>query len=287
MILYILFRIGYFISNALSLNAAYWVACLVADIHYNFSRRDREAVMNNLRIITGDMPGDKELRTMANEVFRNFARYLVDFFRFSRINDEYIKKNVRITGLENVDKGLSAGKGVIVLSAHIGNWELGAQVLSMMRPPMKAVVLTHRNKLVNDFFTKQRTVGDLKPVEIGISLRNCYKILKSNGILAMLGDRDFSKNGLCLKFFGKGTLIPKGPAVFSHRLGSCIVPCFIVRVRNNTFRFIFEPPIYPEESINEYSCVKSLAEKYTSTIESYVKKYPTQWYMFREAWNGD
>ncbi len=287
MILYFLFRIGYFIANTLPLNAAYWVACLLADIHYNFSRKDREAVMSNLRVIAGDIPGDKQLRAMANDVFRNFARYLVDFFRFSKINDEYIIKNVKIMGLENIDKGLSMGKGVIALSAHIGNWELGAQILSMMRPPMKAVVLTHRNKLVNDFFTKQRTVGYLKPIEIGISLRNCYKILKSNGILALLGDRDFSKNGLCLKFFGKRTLIPKGPAVFSHRLGSCIVPCFMIREKDNTFSFMFEPPIYPDKDKDEDSCVRSLAEKYTSTIESYVKKYPTQWYMFREAWNGD
>jgi len=285
--LYILFRIGYFIANVLSLKNAYRAACIFADIHYNLSRKDREAVMKNLRIITGNKTSDRELRVMAKDVFRNFAKYLVEFFRFSRINDDYIRKNVKITGLENVDKGLSAGKGAIALSAHIGNWELGAQVLSMMRPPMKAVVLTHRNKLVNDFFTKQRTVGKLKPVEIGITLRKCYKILNGNGILALLGDRDFSKNGLYLNFFGKRTLIPKGPAVFSHRLGSCIVPCFIVREKNDKFSFVFEPPIYPEKDKDEESCVRSLAEKYTATIEKYVRKYPTQWFMFREAWNGD
>lgn len=243
--------------------------------------------MSNLGIITENKADDKELRIMARDVFRNFAKYLVDFFRFSRINDEYIKQKVKISGLEYVDQGLSSGKGAIALSAHIGNWELGAQVLSTIRPPMKAVVLTHRNKLVNDFFTKQRTVGKLKPVEIGITLRNCYKILKSNGLLALLGDRDFSKNGLFLNFFGRRTLIPKGPAVFCHRLGSCIVPTFIVREKDDSYSFMFEPPIYPDKDLDEEACVRNLAEKYTSIIERYVRKYPTQWFMFREAWNGD
>lgn len=283
MLLYVLYRIGYAVANHLPLRVAYRLACRIADMHYSISRVDRNAVLSNLKIICGQC-GDKKMNFMAKEVFRNFAKYLVDFFRFLKIDEEYMRKYIKIEGFENIDKGLLSGKGVIALSAHLGNWELGGLVLSLKRHPMKAIVLTHQNKLINDFFTAQRSIGNMRPVEIGMSLRGCYNVLADNGLLALLGDRDFSNNGINVKFFGKDMPIPKGPAVFSYRLGACIVPCFMVREEDDSFKFTFEPPIYPDKTKDEASSVKDLAEKYSSIIERYVRMYPTQWYMFQEAW---
>jgi len=287
MILYILYRIGYFIANAIPVKVSYGLGCLVANAHYYFSAKDRSAVLNNLRVIDNGRHDEKELRPMAREVFGNFAKYLVDFFRFHKIDQEYINKFIKIDGLENLDKGLSGGKGVIVLSAHMGNWELGGFIMSLLRNPLSAVVLTHKNKRINDFFRRQRTISKLKPVEIGMSLRSCYNVLKTNGLLALLGDRDFSNRGLYINFFGKKTLIPKGPAAFSCRMGSCIVPTFMIREKDDTFRLIMEPPIYPDTRQEEKESIKVLVDKYSGVIESYVRKYPTQWYMFREVWNGN
>ncbi len=286
MLLYVLYRIGFFISNLLPLSITYVFASLIAEIYYLVCANDRNSVQNNLKTILGGSCSDAELKRTARGVFRNFAKYLADFFRFSKIDDEYIKKHINIVGLENVDKGLRDGKGVIALSAHIGNWELGGLIVSLLRQPMQAVVLTHKNKNINDFFTRQRSIGNMRPVEIGIGLRACYTVLKKNGILAVLGDRDFSKNGFWIEFFGKKTLIPRGPAVFSYRLGSCIVPVFMIREEDDNFTLIFEEPIYPDVSQDEEISTRKLAKAYSSVIESYVKKYPSQWYMFKEVWNN-
>ena len=286
MIIYILYRIGYFLAMTLPLKMSYALACFVADMYYHICGKDRKAVIGNIRVITGGAVSEADLARMAKDVFRNFAKYLADFFRFSKIDEEYMKKFIKVDGLENIDKGLAGGKGVIALSAHIGNWELGGFVLSSLRNPMKAVVLTHQNKLINDFFTRQRSIGNMRPVEIGISLRSCYNVLKDNGLLALLGDRDFSRNGFRIDFFGKNTLIPKGPAVFSSRIGSCIVPTFMIREEDDTFRLIIEPPIFPRAGQNSEAAAIELAKEYTSVIESYVRRYPTQWYMFREVWSN-
>lgn len=284
MFLYILYRIGYAIANRFPLGVVYWLSCRIADLHFAVSKKDRDAVLSNLRVICSPGCPDMELGIMAREVFRNFAKYLVDFFRFLKIDDNYIASRVKIEGLENIDAGLAAGKGVIILSAHIGNWELGGLILSLKRHPMKAVVLTHKNKLINDFFTAQRSIGNMRPIEIGMSLRGCYEILSRNGLLALLGDRDFFNNGIHVKFFGRDILVPKGPAVFSYRLGSCMVPGFMVREKGDSFRLIFESPIYPDTAKDEASSVMDLAEKYSAIIERYVRTYPTQWYVFQEAW---
>ena len=106
-------------------------------------------------------------------------------------------------------------------------------------------------------------------------------------MLGLLGDRDFTKKGLMLDFFGKKTLFPKGPAAFSYRLGSAVVPTLIVRQPDDTFRMVFEEPIYADRSKPEDEAVLEIANKCASIIEGYVKKYPTQWYIFKDMWSKD
>ncbi len=286
MILYYLYRVSAFVALVVPLKVSYFFAYLIACICHRIYGDSREAVYSNLKVVMGGSYDDKKLRSMTKKVFINFAKYLVDFFRFSIMDAEYIKKFVKVEGLSYIDAARSKGKGVILLSAHIGNWELGGLVMARLRSPVSAVVLAHKNKKINDFFTKQRLVANFKPIEIGMALRECFSVLKNNGLLALLGDRDFSKSGIHTEFFGKPALIPKGPAVFSCRLGSAIVPVFMIREQDDTFRLIIEKPIYPDGSTCEEESIKKIMKEYSAVIESFVGRYPDQWYMFRKAWNG-
>ncbi|OGW83441.1 MAG: hypothetical protein A2987_03225 [Omnitrophica bacterium RIFCSPLOWO2_01_FULL_45_10] len=291
MILYLLYRIGYFLVQALPLKVSYILARSIADIYYCWTVKDKRAVLENLKVITGGRLSAVELNKMGRDVFRNFAKYLADFFRSSKIDSNYVKRFIGIEGLENLKSAMSKGKGVILLSAHIANWELGAVVLGILGYNISVVVLTHQNKKINAFFTRQRVLGNVKPIEIGIALRSCYKVLGENGLLGLLGDRDFSKTGIKTLMFGKPAIIPKGPAVFSYRLGSIIVPTFMIRKPDEAFRFIFDPPIEPAEILesktgDEEAGIQALTKAYIGIIESYIKQYPTQWFMFKEFWSG-
>lgn len=285
MILYLLYRIGFFISMRLPLKVSYAVACFIADIFYYFFCRNRAAVFSNIKTVVGESVSKKELDKICREIYRNFAKYLVDFFRFSKIDDEYRKKHVKVIGLENVDEAMSKGKGAIALSAHIGNWELGGSILALEGYPISAVVLSHSNKKINAFFQSQRMKGKMIPIELGITLKSCYRILKTNKVLALLGDRDFTKNGLVTEFFGKVALIPRGPAVLSYRLGSAIIPCYMARESDDTFRLVFEKPIYPDQTLEESASVLSLTRKCVLAMESFIRKYPDQWFVFKNIWD--
>lgn len=226
-------------------------------------------------------------RKMAGALYRNFAKYLVDFFRFSKMDGEYIKKIVKIEGRENIDMALANGKGVIMMAGHIGNWELGGSVVAVMGYPISAVVLPHRNKKIDAFFRNQRLIGRFTSIDIGAAVKECYRVLRANELLALLGDRDFTKNGLTLDFFGKSTLFPKGPAAFSYRLGSAIIPTLIVRQPDDTFLMTFEAPIYADRKKPEDEAVLETCARCAAIIESYVRRYPTQWYVFRDMWSKD
>lgn len=285
--LYILYRMGYFLVNALPLKTSYRIASFAADICCMASFADRRNVIKNMETISGGCADKRALRRMARELYRNFAKYLVDFFRSSKIDKEYVGRFVKVDGTKNIDAALAKGKGVILLSAHIGNWELGGSVVSIVGYPISAVVLSHKNKKINEFFQRRRLAGGLTPIEMGASLKACYRLLTSNNILALLGDRDFSRNGMMLDFFGKKTSFPKGPSVFSYRLGAPIVPTLLVRQPDDTFTMTFEEPIYADSAKNESDAVLDLGRKCASKIESYVRKYPTQWYVFKDMWSKD
>ena len=288
MILYLLYRFGVMLALVLPLEVSYAIARVIAALIYAVSSKDRIAVEANIKVVYGSVIEKSSLDATTRAVFRNFAKYLADFFRFSKIDDAYINDHVRVEGRENVDAALGRGRGVILLSAHIGNWELGAAAVSMIGYPLHAVTLVHQNKRVNEFFARQRMTGRVTPIEVGMSIKNCYTVLKENGLLAMLGDRDFSRTGgLYIKFFGRETNIPKGPAALSKRLGAAIVPCFMLREENDDFKLIFEKPILPKDGPDEDAAISEIAMEYLSVLEKYIRQYPYQWYVFRKVWNNN
>ncbi len=280
---YIIYRLGQFIALNLPLKAAYAIAILICDIHYFFARADRKAVRDNLKVIF-PQKSDKEINRIRIMMFRNFAKYLVDFFRFSKLNSEYIKHNIRIENRRYVDEAVLRGKGVITLSAHLGNWELGAVIIALLGYPFSAVALPHKQKQVDNFFNYQRQNKGIKIIPLGKAVRRCLDVLKKNEVLALVGDRDFSEKGIVLDFFGKPTFFPEGPAAFAIKTGAVIVPGFMVRENNDSFVLRFEKPLDYIASGNKQNDLEGLISQYKNTFEGYIRKYPEQWYMFRRFW---
>lgn len=283
MLNYILYRIGQFIALATPLRLSYWIAVFVSDLHYMFARQDRLAVTNNLKVIFPEK-SEKEIARIRIKVFRNFAKYLVDFFRFSKIDKEYIKKNIKIDNIAYINEALSCGKGVIVLSAHIGNWELGGVVVALSGYPIWVVALTHKQKKVNDFFNAQRKSKNVSVIPVGRAVRQCLNVLNENKLIALVGDRDFSQRGAVIDFFGKPTILPEGPAAISLKTQAVIVPGFMFRNDDDTFTLRFEKPVEFTPTLDKQKDIKALMLQYKTIIEDYIRQFPDQWYMFKKFW---
>ena len=272
-----------FLAVAFPLSFCYKVAEFFADIHYLFALEDRKNIAYNLKIAL-QIEDKKVINKYAKNIFRNFAKYLIDFLRMSKINKKYILNRIKIEGRENLDKALSSGKGVIILTAHLGNWELGGGVVGRLGYPLNAIALNHKNTKVNDFFLNQRACCNVTVIPIGSHLKRCFNVLRNNELLAIVGDRDFSSSGIKANFFGKETILPKGPAVFSIKTGAPIVPTMIIRTKDNTHRVIFEEPVLPDVESDKKKRVRNTVEKYILVIEKYIRAFPDQWSVFRKMW---
>ncbi len=284
MLNYFLYRIAQFIALILPLKLGYAFAIFISDLHYLFAFKARGMVTDNRKAIFPEKT-EKEIARIRLRMFRNFAKYLVDFFRFSLMDDKYIRRYATVEGRQYLDEASLRGKGVILLSAHIGNWEMGGVVLANLGYKISAVALSHKNDKVNRFFIAHREQRGVMVIPFEHAVRCSLALLKDNGMLALIGDRDFTKKGgLAVDFFGKPSLMPKGPAALALKTGACIVPGFMIRNPDDTFTLKFEQPIYPACTGNEEEDIVCGIAKYIKVIESYIKRYPDQWFMFRQFW---
>ena len=263
---------------------SYRFAIFVSDLHYFFSFRDRRAVRNNFRFI---LPEKSDVEWNVREVFRNFGRYLVEFFRMANeIDERFIQERVVAENLHYIDEALQKGKGAILLSGHIGNWELGGVLLSLLGYPSVAIALPHKERPVNNLFNKQREARGLIIVPPQSATRRCLSILSQNKIIAVVADRAFGPNGIVLDFLGKKSLFPKGPAIFSAKTGAPIIPVFLVRTGEGRFRIIVHKPIDPGVAngngrIDE-EILENIIKKYIKIVQQMILAYPDQWLMFRD-----
>lgn len=282
--LYPLYILGFSLANLLPLRVGYAVAVFIARVYWFFARRDQAELKDNLRVVLGDDVSEKVLDKHVRAIFKNFAKYLVDFFKFTRFTEEYVTEHIRIDGRENLDKALKEGKGVVLTSLHLGNWELGGAVVGGLKYPISAIVLEHKNRRINDFFNRQRAINEMKPIPIGLSIKECFKVLKRNEFLAIVGDKDYTSGGIYVDFFDRKALMPRGPAAFSLKTGAPIVITILTREKDDSFVLAVEEPIRYESTGDYEKDMRSLMELYLKRCEKYIRKYPDQWYVFRRIW---
>jgi KDO2-lipid IV(A) lauroyltransferase len=282
-IIFILYCLGQNLALLLPTKVSYALAEFAGDISSFLKKEDIANIKANLRCI---MPGadEKKIKRLAHEVFKNFAKYLIDFFRFSKITPSYVQEQVRIYNLEEIQRVYREKKGVIALTAHLGNFELAGAVLAELGINISAIALAHKNALINKFFVQQRALKNIEVVQVGTQIKRCYRALDEGRVIGFVGDRLFSQSGVKVTLLGKEVELPKGPAVLSIRKKVPIVIGILVRNPDNSFKYIFEKPIYPPSTGDFDKDVKTLMQEYVGRLEKYIRLYPEQWYIFHKFW---
>ena len=204
-----------------------------------------------------------------------------------RLRPAFIESNVRIKNIEYLNEVLQKGKGGIVISAHLGNWEMGGAVLPVLGFPLSVVALTHQDQRVNALFNAQREAFGAQVIQTDVAVRRVMEHLRKNRLIAILADRDFGNHGFMMDFFGRQTMIPKGAAYFSMKTGAPIIPAFFLRAGDDRFEIMvyppIEPPHLPDGKITD-EAAKGYIRKYLTIIEDEIRKHPSQWLLFREFW---
>ena len=204
-----------FLSRRLPLPFSYWIGMRIADRFYRRDRAGRTGVMANLTRIheyQGISPSRGAIDGLARKTYQYFGKYLIDFFRYSMASRENLEKRVSIEHLDYLTGAIERGRGVLVATAHVGNWEMGGLMLSRMGFPVTAVVRPYGNPRLDRMFDEHRRRRGIAVLPLGRAVRGIVGTLRRGGITAVLTDRDFSSHRDLVTFFGRPARMPRGLA---------------------------------------------------------------------------
>jgi KDO2-lipid IV(A) lauroyltransferase len=262
------------LGSCLPLAVDLWLAERLADGYCAARPAVRERVRARLsRVLERPLPAEAPI---VREVFRNFARYVLEWLIADRLGGR-----LRVEGVDRLAAAIPSGQAAIVLTGHLGNWELGAAQLGRAGLPVSVVALPHEDAGITRLYDAQRRRHGLDVVPLDRdSGRHCLQALRRGRVVGLVGDRDFGETGIAVPFLGQPTLLPRGPAVLSCRSGAPVVPMFLIREAPWRFRLFVEPPIPPRGADGRLRPVEELTAAYAAVLEGYVRRFPEQWIMF-------
>jgi KDO2-lipid IV(A) lauroyltransferase len=283
----IILRIGITFVNILPLKISYIFGKWLARIVFFIWRGRRRVIIENLKLAFGDRNNKKEIKKLYKEIIENIGKGFMETIKFRTLSDSFFNNNINIIGISNLKDAINKGKGVIAVSAHLGNFTLIGRKLAMLGYKFNYINRDPHNKGVAEIFKKIRKydgVNFIPDKPKNLCLKKSIDCLKNGEILFIQIDINVASGGIFVDFFGHKVPTFKGPVTLSMRSGAPVLPMFIVRDNNNIQNIIVEPPVNIfrngdiEEDIyrNTYNIVK--------IIEDYIRRYPTQWWWIHRRW---
>jgi KDO2-lipid IV(A) lauroyltransferase len=245
----------------------------------------RRAVVE--RQVRAAFPGlaEPEVLRIASESYGNLGRTSIETAvlpKYSR--EEILALFGTIEGWEVVEDTLSRGKGLIIVSGHLGNWELGAAYVAARVTRLDAVARGMQNPMFEDYLTETREKIGVHVIHDSEAVKRVPRALREGGVVAFLFDQGAA--GLAstwVPFFGRYAKTPRGPAVFALRLDTPVLFTCAVRERNGKYSMKFEEVVVPRTGDRERD-VDAIVGAYTDTLERWVRKYPEQYFWHHRRW---
>jgi len=247
----------------------------------------RAIIRKNLRVITGR----HKVERLVFSTFYKFSLNWTDVMLMIRLRGEKLNSLIgRRVGKEHLDAAMARGCGAILISPHLGNWELGGLGLVEMGYPLNVLTFREPDDKVNELREKVRSERGIRFIYVDrddtspLAIIEAVNALRRNEVLALLGDRDGSSHTAPMDYFGHTTEIPLGAAYLGLASGAPVFPVF-VPLEGTRYATIMEEPVY---FIGVHGKHKEMIQEGMSRIlrvfERYIRTYPDQWYNFFDYW---
>jgi KDO2-lipid IV(A) lauroyltransferase len=243
----------------------------------------RNFALGNLRLAFKEK-SERELKHLCSLVFENLGKNLVELLSFPKITEKNVDRLISVSGLQKIDILLKKGKGGVVVSGHLGNWEFLPLYFGLKGYPANVVARRMRFSKYTDWVNDLRSKKNIKVILRQNSFKELLSILTSNQLLGILPDQDVdSVEGVFVDFFGQKAYTPVGPVSLALASGAALITCYIYR-DNNHHQIVIDDPIELTISGDKQRDLVVNTEKWQKRIESYIRLYPEQWVWMHKRW---
>jgi len=283
MLIFLGYKFVEFLAFATPYPFTYFVASVSARILFNLNI-NVDALKTNVANVLNLDKNDKEVALTVRKIYINWFMTVADFLKHTRVSKEKLKQRIEITGLENLDKALEKGKGVVIFTAHIDNIEWGACRVAVEGYNMWATGLHRPYEPTNKFFESRRLAKGVRILYVNKSLLDVFHILKNNEIIAIPTDWDSRGTARIYDFFGKKAYIPSGPVEIAMKSGAALIPSFIYRKSKYNHFLEIEKPLELETEGEKKELIDINTAKMAKVLQKYIKEHIDQWEMFHNIW---
>lgn len=227
--------------------------------------------------------GVTNARRIVRGSYINLGRSIAEIFRMPKINR--LDDLISFHGEDNLEKAINRGKGVIFLTSHFGNWELLAAYVASKGYPMNAIGAQQRDPRITDLIIETREKLGVHTISKGFNLKSAIQCLKRGEILGVLIDQDVRDKGVIVPFMGLPASTPYGPVKIAHKLGSPVLPVFIVRKDDHIHHDIYIlPPLEDPEGNPFGEDVEGSTRICNDVLSEWITSHPDHWLWLYPRW---
>jgi len=284
----ILLRGLFYLAEHVPSSIIYAISKYSSSLFMRFSSRYQRKITRNLKIAFGESCDSKKVAAITSTLAQNLGLNFAEMLISATDKRKELLDSIQIHGLEHLDRALTAGKGVIAFSAHIGNFTLIGPKITSAGYAFNMLVKDPRYTGVAEaFHILQQGQGGkyiyVEPWEK--ALRQILSCLRKNEVVCMLADEKKTKSDIFVDFFGYPAPTAPGPAVLSLRTGSPLLPVFIIHGNDGRHHIYIEPLLELALNNDRTRDIHTIVASYTKVIEDFIKRYPDQWFWINDRWN--
>ena len=279
-----------------SLMALSWVVChtpyrvlmgagwVLGNLYYLLIKKERERAVSQL--MTSLKMSEAETHKTVRASFVNLARNVLEILYMPHLNEQNFTQYIEIDHLERMKAALAEGKGVVVLTGHIGTWEWLSASFTLNGLPVTAIAKPQPNIQYTQVLDDLRATIHVEIFSRGTSeLLAAARALKSGKILGFLADQDAGPGGCFTEFLGRTASTPMGPAVFARKFDAPVLPAFILRQPNGKHKVVIGEIMHYEDHGDPDKDLEAFTVKMTKIVDKIIRENPTQWLWFQKRWN--
>ena len=280
---------GYVLNRAAAPLVPFSLARRIAlpwgDLAYANWKRPRDAAIRNYAHILSLAPDDPVVQRAARACFRHFALYIAEMLHVQGWDTRTVLERLEIEGEQNFEEAETHRKGTIFVSAHMGSAEIAASVAVLRGYRITAVTEQLKPRFLMDWAVACRAAMGITLLPEGRAGISLLRTLRRKEMVAFVMDAGVERGGgVTVTFFGRETMFPDGPARLARLSGAPIIFAVAARLPGGRFRAHIEPPLLADRSLSPEEDARCLTQRLASAFERYVRRYPGQWYAFREMW---
>jgi KDO2-lipid IV(A) lauroyltransferase len=257
----------------------------IAGIAFHLLGRLRGVGAQNLKLAFPEMP-DGERERILRSVYRNLGRLLAEFCLMPGYTAEGASRFIRYEGLENYVAARERGKGVLVLTGHLGAWELSSFYHSLMGMPMGMVIRRLDNPLVDEFVNRIRCLHGNRVIHKDDFARGLIASMRAGQTVGILMDTNMTPpQGVFVPFFGVDACTASGVARIAAKTGAAVVPGFLLwEESEQKYVLRFGKELVVVCTGDSETDVVTNTAAFTAAIEGTIRQYPDQWLWMHRRW---